>query len=171
MSAKHLWNNGLRPDPAGGSARINRAILLCNLGVLLVNFFLAFKSSDTQIGLLRATSDISGSRIIAGARVSDVAVPYTRVLQALGSAAPGEGPSLFTADRLQVIYEAVSRYRSTIERGVSALMHAPPDADLRRACAELDKAAREEVEMVLGARFSDAALVQRLATEVIRGCR
>ena len=50
---------------------------------------------------------------------------------------------------------------------MSNLVHGPEDS----AYADLDKDAREEVEIALGTKFSDASLVQRLATEVIRSCR
>ena len=166
-----LLGTGLQSETPAGSARLNRAILLLNLGVLLVNFFLAFKANDVQLGLMRTASETSGGGFIRTSRAPDVAMPYSRVLQALDSVAPGQGDSVFTPEKLQTIYDAIASYQSAIERGVSNLVYAPKGADLRSAYADLDKDAREEVEIALGTKFSDAALVQRLATEVIRSCR
>jgi hypothetical protein len=146
-------------------------ILLLNLGVLVVNFFLAFKTNDLQIGLMRTASESVGVRVLGGARITEVALPYTRVLQSLESVAPGQDATLFTPERLQAIYEAIRRYRSAVERGVTDLVYAREGQDLRSACADLDKAARQEVEIALATRFGDAAVVQRLATEIIRSCR
>jgi len=171
MNFNHLWNTGLRSDTPAGSARLNRVILLLNVGVLLVNFFLAFRTNDVQLGLMRTASESSGVSLVRGSRGSEAAMPYSRVLQALESAAPGHGPALFTPEKLEAIYDAIRNYQAAIERGVSNLVYAPKGADLRAAYAELDRDAREEVEIELGRKFSDAALVQRLATEVIRSCR
>ncbi|MFI5403788.1 MAG: hypothetical protein ACHQ1G_12695 [Planctomycetota bacterium] len=150
------------------AARLNGALLLCNLAVLLVNCFLAFKASGVSPGPVRLASDASGGR--AG-RPEDVAMPYSRVLQTLDSVAPGQGAVVFTPERLKSIYDAIVRYQTAIQRGVGNLVYAPEGTNLRAAYADLDKDAREEVEIALGARFSDPALVQRLATEVIRSCR
>jgi hypothetical protein len=169
MNPRKLWNTGLQSETPAGSARLNRAILLLNLGVLLVNFFLAFKANDVQLGLMRTASEAPGGGFIRASRAPDVAMPYSRVLQALDSVAPGD--SVFTPEKLQTIYDAIGSYQSAIERGVSNLVYAPKGTDLRSAYADLDKDAREEVEITLGTKFSDAALVQRLATEVIRSCR
>ena len=98
-------------------------------------------------------------------------MPYSRVLQTLDSVAPGQGAALFTPERLDAIYDSVRRYQEAIEIGVSNLIYAEKGRDLRAAYADLDKDARSEVEIALGSKFSDAALVQRLATEVIRSCR
>lgn len=167
--SKHLSASGLRPDGAGNPSRLNRAILLCNLGVLLVNFFLAFKTTDVQMGLMDSANS-GGARVFRGREPSDAAVPYSRVLQTLDSVAPGQD-SLFTTDKLEAIYDAIRRYQSVIANGVASLLYADRGHDLRAAYAELDKDARSEVEIALGRQFSDAALVQRLATEVIRSCR
>jgi hypothetical protein len=171
MNPGNLLRTDLPSETARGSARLNRTILLLNVGVLLVNFFLAFKTNDVQLALLRTAADTPGVRLGAGARAADVAMPYSRVLQALDGVAPGQGASVFTSERLEAIYDAISGYQAAIERGVSNLVYTPEGGDLRSAYADLDKDAREEVEIALGARFSDAALVQRLATEVIRSCR
>jgi hypothetical protein len=157
-------------DPAA-STRLNRAVLLCNLGVLIVNFFLAYKANDVQLGLMRSASEAPGLRVARGGSGSDVAMPYSRVLQTLDSVAPGQAASLFTPEKLEAIHDAIARYQSAIEVGVSNLVYAEKGRDLRAAYADLDRDAREEVEIALGTRFSDAALVQRLATEVIRSCR
>jgi hypothetical protein len=170
MNPKKLLNIGLQSDTSPGSARLNRAVLFCNVAVLVVNFFLAFNANDVQYGLLRAQSD-AGNRVVAGSRTSDVAIPYSRVLQTLDSVAPGQGAAVFTPERLQAIYEAVAGYQSAIRRGVDNLVYSPKGEDLRAAYAALDKDARQEVEAALGSKFNDAALVQRLATEVIRNCR
>lgn len=77
--------------------------------------------------------------------------------------------ALFTPEKLEAIHDAVARYQTAIDVGVGNLVYAGKGRDL--AYADLDKDARAEVEIVLGAEFSDAALVQRLATEVIRSCR
>jgi hypothetical protein len=166
--SKHLSSSGLRPDGAGNPSRLNRAILLCNLGVLLVNFFLAFKTTDVQIGLMDVNG--GGARVIRARESSDAAMPYSRVLQTLDSVAPGQD-SLFTPEKLEAIYEAIRRYQAVIANGVASLLYADRGQDLRAAYVELDKDARSEVEIALGRKFSDAALVQRLATEVIRSCR
>jgi hypothetical protein len=105
-----------------------------------------------------------------GREPSYAAMPCSRVLQTLDSVAPGQD-SLFTPERLEAIYDAVRRYQSVIASGVASLLYADRGQDLRAAYAELDKDARSEVEIALGRKFSDAALVQRLATEVIRSCR
>ena len=215
MNPRKLWNTGLQSETPVGSARLNRAILLLNLGVLvsvyrvnrvrnrfsgqfsnvglltlglrrcstggepalragfrgvppgkqrrvlLVNFFLAFKTNDVQLGLMRTASETSGGGFIrTSSRAPDVATPYSRVLQALDNVAPGQGASVFTPEKLQTIYDAIGSYQSAIERGVSNLVYAPKGADLRAAYADLDKDAREEVEITLGTKFSDAALVQ-----------
>ena len=170
MKPKHLSNSGLRPDGAGNPSRLNRAILLCNLGVLVVNFFLAFKANDVQLGLMQTASNSTGVRVVRGAELSQVAMPYSRVLQALDSVAPGQD-SLFTPEKLGVIHDAIRRYQAVIEVGVGNLVYAQKGQDLRAACAQLDKNAREEVEIELGRRFSDGAIVQRLTTEIIRSCR
>lgn len=160
---------GLRTEPAS-STRLNRSVLLCNLGVLLVNAFLAFKTNDVQLGLMRTANDTSPVRVSRGPG-QNVAMPYSRVLQTLDSVAPGQGASLFTPEKLEAIHDAVARYKAAIEIGVGNLVYAEKGRDLRTAYADLDKDARAEVEIALGAKFSDAALVQRLTTEVIRSCR
>ncbi|HEX5030251.1 MAG TPA: hypothetical protein VFX78_02190 [Candidatus Eisenbacteria bacterium] len=167
--SKRLSPSGLRPDGAGNSSRLNRAILLCNVGVLLVNFFLAFKTTDVQMGLMNSYGT-AGARVVRGREPSDAAMPYSRVLQTLDNVAPGQD-SLFTSDRLEAIYDAIRRYQAAIANGIEGLRYAERGQDLRAAYADLDKDARSEVEIALGRRFSDAALVQRLATEVIRSCR
>jgi hypothetical protein len=171
MNPKRLWNTGLRSDTPAGSARLNRTILALNVGVLLVNFFLALKTTDVQIGLMDSAGKGAGVRVVRGYGPSGVAMPYSRVLQALDGVAPGQGASLFTPEKLEAIHDAVVRYQGTIEAGVSSLVYAEKGSDLRAAYADLDKDARAEVAIALGTRFSDAALVQRLATEVIRSCR
>jgi hypothetical protein len=160
---------GLQSETSGGSARLNRVILLLNLGVLVVNFFLAFKTTDVQMGLMDS-ANTGGARIVRGREPSDVAMPYSRVLQTLDSVAPGQ-ESLFAPDKLEAIYDAIRRYQAAIASGVANLLYAERGRDLRAAYAELDKDARSEVEIALGRQFSDAALVQRLATEIIRTCR
>jgi len=171
MNPKRLWNTGLRSETPAGSARLNRVILLLNVGVLVVNFFLAFKTTDVQIGLLSSGAGGGGVRLVRGNDLSGIAMPCSRVLQTLDSAAPGQGVSLFTSEKLEAIYDAVRRYQASIEVGISNLVYAEEGRDLRAALAELDRDARTEVEILLGRKFSDAALVQRLATEVIRSCR
>jgi hypothetical protein len=168
MSSTQPPKTSLRPDPAG-STRLNRAVLFCNLGVLLVNFFLAYKTTDAQIGLMDS-ANTGGARIVRGREPSAVAMPYSRVLQTLDRVAPGQ-ESPFTPEKLGAIHDAIRRYQAAIEAGVGNLLYADKDRDLRAAYSDLDKDARAEVEIALGRRFSDAALVQRLATEVIRSCR
>jgi hypothetical protein len=171
MNANKPPNAGFRSEAPSGSARLNRAILLCNLGVLLVSAFLAFKTNDVQLGLMRTASEAPGVRIFRGGRGADAAMPYSRVLQALDSVAPGQGASLFTPERLEAIYDAIRGYQEAIETGVGNLVYAEKGRDLRAAYADLDRDARGEVEIALGRTFPDGALVQRLATEVIRSCR
>lgn len=77
MNAKKLWNTGLRPETPAGSARLNRAVLFCNLGVLLVNFFLAYKTTDAQIGLMDSANP-GGARIVRRREPSEAAMPYLR---------------------------------------------------------------------------------------------
>ena len=168
MDPNQPLRTSLRPDPAG-STRLNRTVLLCNLGVLLVNAFLAFKTNDVQLGLMRTASEGQGVRVVRGG--SDVAMPYSRVLQTLDSVAPGQSASLFTPEKLEVIHDAIAGYQAAIAVGINNLVYADRGRDLRVAYAELDKDARHEVEIVLASKFSDGALVQRLATEVIRSCR
>ncbi len=168
MNSTQPPKTGLRPDPAG-STRLNRAVLFCNVGVLLVNSFLAYKTTDAQIGLMDS-ANTGGARIVRGREPSDVAMPYSRVLQTLESVAPGQD-ALFTTEKLEAIHDAIRRYQAAIETGVSNLLYADKDSDLRAAYANLDRDARMEVEIALGRKFADAAIVQRLATEVIRSCR
>jgi len=170
MNPNKPLNTGLRADTSAGAARLNRVILLLNLGVLIVNFFLAFGTTDVQLGLANSTVSCGGVRVVRGNEASGVAMPCSRVLQALDGVAPGQ-ESLFTAENLQVIYDAIRGYQAAIEAGVGNLVYADKGRDLRAAHAELGKDARSEVEIALGRRFSDAALVQRLATEIIRACR
>jgi len=143
--------------------------VLCNVGVLLVNFFLAFRTTDAQIGLMDS-ANIGGARVIRGRETSDAAIPYSRVLQTLDNVAPGQ-ETLFTPEKLEVIYEAVRRYQAAIQTGVGNLLYADKGKDLRAAYSDLDKDARAEVEIALGRKFGDQALVQRLTTEIIRSCR
>jgi len=170
MNAKKLLNTGLQSETPAGSARLNRTILLLNLGVLVVNFFLAFKTTDVQLELAGAGAG-GGVRMVRGNEPTAVAMPYSRVLQMLDSVAPGQGDSVFTPEKLGAIHEAIRRYQAAIEVGVSRLVYADKGQDLRAAYANMDKDARSEVEIELGRRFSDGALAQRLATEVIRSCR
>jgi hypothetical protein len=170
MNPKKLWNAGLRAETPAGSARLNRFILLLNLGVLVVNLFLAFKTTDIQMGLAGSAASSGGVRVVRRDEPSGVAMPYSRVLRTLDSVAPGQ-ESLFMPERLDAIYDAIRRYQAAVETGVANLLYAEWGQDLRAAYADLDRVARMEVEVALGRRFDDAALVQRLATEVIRSCR
>lgn len=156
-----------RPQAPAGTSRLNGALLCCNLALLLVNLLLALRTGDAGA----ARSDAAARDPAAGQGLSLVAMPCSRVLQTLSSAAPGDEPALLTGERLHAVLDAVTRYRETIERGLKTLLHAPAGTDLGLALAELDRDARDEVEVVLGTKFRDAALVQRLATEVIRSSR
>jgi hypothetical protein len=96
---------------------------------------------------------------------------YLRVVQSL-EGLPSGNTSPLTAATLRTIYDAVRAYQRAVTHGVSNSLYASDEeADLRGAHATLGKAARQEVEHVLSAGFSDGALVQRLATEIIRSCR
>ena len=158
--------------PRGESSRLNRVILLLNVGVLVVNFLLAFQTTDSQIGLLRATVETgnSGVRRARTGAFGAAALPSSRVLQSLENISRGQ--EAFAPAKLQAIYDAVAGYQSTMKRGVIELVFQARDgANLRDDYARLGKSAREEVEHSLATHFDDPAAVRRLATEVIRACR
>jgi hypothetical protein len=149
-------------------------ILLLNVIVLVVNFFLALTATDSQIGLVRSASEIANyprtSRREALA-APGASLAYLRVVQSL-EGLPASKASPLTAEKLRTVYDAVRTYQRAVSHGVSDSLYASSEgADLRGAHATLGKAARQEVEHVLSAGFSDGALVERLATEVIRSCR
>jgi hypothetical protein len=96
---------------------------------------------------------------------------YLHVVQSLEGLPVGKARPL-TAEKLRTIYDAVRTYQRAVSYGVSTSLYgSDEEVDLRGAYATLGKAARQEVEHVLSAGFSDGALVERLATEIIRSCR
>ncbi len=156
-----------------GGSRLNRMILLLNVGVLVVNFFLVFQAMDSQIGLMRSTANaenLSMRRAGRGA-LTNSALPSARVLQSLESAA-GADSDAFAPQKLRAVHDAVRGYQRTMGQGVMDLLLRPEeDEDLRQLYAQLSKTARDEVEIALARGFSDPALVRRLTTEVIRACQ
>ncbi|MHC4137390.1 MAG: hypothetical protein ACYS0K_20765, partial [Planctomycetota bacterium] len=102
---------------------------------------------------------------------SNSSLAYLHVVQSLEGLPVGKARPL-TAEKLRTIYDAVRTYQRAVSYGVSTSLYgSDEEVDLRGAYATLGKAARQEVEHVLSAGFSDGALVERLATEIIRSCR
>jgi hypothetical protein len=153
----------LRPHAPAGQVRLNGALLFCNFALVLVNLLLALRVGDEA----PARSDGEARR---GPGLS-VVMPCSRVLQTLASIAPAQNDPLLTEEALRAIVDAVSRYHEIIRFGIENLMYAPSGTDLGLAFSTLDRDARNEIEILLGVCFSDAAVVQRLTTEVIRSSR
>jgi hypothetical protein len=151
---------------------MNRVILLLNVTVLVVNFMLALTATDSQIGLMQSTAAIANYPRAPRRGMgegADSSHACLRVVQSLESLAP---QTPLTTDKLQTIYDAVRSYRAVVGRGVARSLYESEDgSDLRGLYQSLGKAARQEIELVLGRSFSDGSLVQRLATEVIKSCR
>ena len=148
---------------------MNKTVLLLNVGVLVVNFFLALTTTNSQIGLLHSAVETSHGRparqMSAG---HDASVTFLKVVQSVASSG-SRGPDVFNATNLRALHDIVLDYRTTIQRGVGDILAQSGDGSaLRDAYDRLGRTAREDMELQLAAHFSDPGLVKRLATEIIR---
>ena len=151
---------------------MNRMILLLNLVVLVVSFALALSSTNSQIGILRSTSEAANAPRIprrgAGDR-SDAAIRYLRVVQSLENVAPAEVLDALTVDQLLSIRAAMFLYRNAVARGVlEGLGSDSGGRALLADYASIGKEARREIERELASHFDDTNVVWRLTAEIIR---
>ncbi len=154
---------------AGEGRGLNRTILLLNVGVLVVNFILAFSTTNSQIGLLQSTAAVSNGRLPRQVLAqTDASVTFLKVVQSVGSQG-SQGTSVFNATNLRALHDAVRGYRHTIEQGVTELLARTGDGQaIRDAYDQLGRAAREDLELQLSPHFPDPGIVRRLTTEIIR---
>ena len=147
---------------------MNRVILVLNVTILVVNFALAFSATDSQLGILRSTSGIANRAAWRGTdphRADSLA--YLRIVNSIEGIVPRDQP--LTHEQLQAVHQALDRYRRSIDAGVARVLYEEAGMDqIHRSLARLNKDAREEIEISLGAAFKDSALASRLATEIIR---
>lgn len=145
----------------GVPSRPNRVLLLLNLCLVVTNAILV-------LGTTAGTD--SPARVAPPRSATDgTAIPVARALQA--AADLGRPDDVFAPEPLRAVRDAARRYVEIVVRGVDDLQLAAEGTDLAATFAEIQRAARQEVEIVLGARIRDPVLVQRLATEIIRACR
>ncbi len=151
---------------------LNRTILLLNVGVLLVSFFLAWSSTDSQIGLLTASVESGRSVRRTVIRGDATSAAELRVIQAAGNVVPAAQQDHWTVEHWRALRTAVRAYYATVRNRMNDLSgEIAAGSTLRNSYAAIGKEARTEVERVLGAVFTDVGIVRRLATEVVRQCR
>lgn len=151
------------------ATHLNRSVLICNLAVLACNAFVAFSATDSQAGLAESTMRLTAGGGIRRFATPDPSPAYLRVVQGIEGAAP---PGALGREQLRCVYDAVLLYYEVVSRGVPAALSTEGGAEAtRQAFAELGRDARGEVERELGSTFRDAALVTRLATDILRECR
>ena len=151
---------------------MNRVVLVLNVVVLLVNFFVSFTFSNAQIGILDTTIRASGNGRAVGPMAGgrDISTAYLRVVQSMDSVAPASAGRR-TPEQYRALYDAVSRYYDVVRSGVAQSLGESRDPKaIGEGYSEISRAARFEVEKALVGSFRDSATVTRVATEIIRNC-
>ena len=165
-------NGGMSHDSASS---LNRVVLLLNVGVLVVNFFLALTATDSQIGVMQTTARLSGRRVAWRRPPPDPSAAFLRVVQALDAAAP---PDALGVEQLRTVRLATDRYYLLVRNGVAEALAREDGQDgggervtARQVLAGVARTARLELERELATSLRDPSLVSRAATAIIRQCR
>ena len=147
---------------------LNKMVLLLNAAVLLVTFFVAFASSDTQYRLLESSAGLSGVRYSPA--LGGIAGTFLRTVNSIQGTIPASQRDEMTAAQLGAIHEAVAVYYATAQNGVWEIVQGPDVGVFFRVDA-LNRRAKANVEQELGREFRDAALVQRITSAILNSAR
>ena len=148
---------------------MNRLTLVLNAAILVVTFVVALTAGDVQGELLSSAVRTAGRGGNAQRTDDGTAVAVLRILQSAENFYPATTKNQLGPDQLDAIREALTLYRSEIARGIDEMItHSGATADLRQVIAQLGRSVRADLESILSRQFSDASVVSRLATEVIR---
>jgi hypothetical protein len=149
-------------NPSG----LNRVVLILNCLVLLTTFMVSLKSTDVQVALASATSRAPSGRL---ALHPPPATEFVRLVGSLEGVLPPTALDQLGPEQLRAVQDALIAYRRFISAGVDRVLYSPdPGAPPRQQLALLSKDVRFEIEQRLRTAIRDDAMVQQLATAVIR---
>ncbi len=149
---------------------LNKMILLLNAVILVVNFGVAFASSDSQIAMLKTTSRIGMVRSSVSYGAAGSATTFLRVVHSLDRILPQSVRAKLTASELQSIYDAVHTYYAESRAGVANVLFEDDDREgaALHDLQNLGINVRGKVEAELQQTFRDQAVVKQIATEIFK---
>ncbi len=146
---------------------MNRVILVLNAVILVVNFFLSYASSSSQIGLLESATHATGGPLRSGVRRTDD-VAFLHLAQSLNGVIPANRTAKLTKGQLLAVRNAMRYYRQATRAGVSNALDGDSTVPAMPALDQIGRQVRLEIEEALGLAIRDDLLVQQLTTAVIR---
>ncbi len=149
---------------------LNKMILLLNAVILVVNFGVAFASSDSQIAMLQSTSRMGVVRTGNSYGAAGSATTFLRVVHSLDRILPPEMRQKITASELNAIYDAVHTYYAESRAGVASVLVEDDDREgaALHDLQNLGINVRGKVEAELQQTFRDQGVVKQIATEIFK---
>ncbi len=146
---------------------MSRVILVLNALVLLINFYVSYASSNSQIGLLQSTARATNvPQRVGVTRADDVA--FLRLAQSLNGAIPADRTAALTKAQFRAVRDAMRIYRQAIRAGVGDALDGDASVPAKPELDQIGKQVRLEVEEVLGRAIRGDNLIRQLTTAVIR---
>ena len=149
---------------------LNKMILLLNAIILIVNFGVAFASSDSQIAMLESSSRVGVIRSGNSYGSANSATTFLRVVHSLDRVLPADARKKLTAAELQAIYDAVETYYTESRAGIVAVL-VEDDNREGQALHDLQNLGinvRGKVEAELQQAFRDSNVVRQITTEILK---
>jgi hypothetical protein len=145
---------------------MNKIVLLLNALILVVNFVLAFTTTNMQATLSQATARFGGTRTV---QQNEPAVAYAKLVSSLEGVLPRPQLEKLTATQAKAVYDAMNHYEWVMQSGVNAILsRGAGDRPLVRQIQDLNQNARDEVEQQLRGTIRDDTTVRQLTTAIIR---